>query len=138
MKKIYLLMAVALMLTASFVYAEPAEIRCDPFYTGTILASGTANTEQVDLVRKTGYEGYFSIQPIISGTGVFEIDYQINNGGGWFSVNAVEIVSPVVNGTIYRFPAAGVNMFGGYMRFVLTETGTTNPITITSLNLCRQ
>lgn len=140
MKKIYLLVAVALMLSANFVYAEPAEIRCDSISSlvGT-LAAGTTDTESpvLQLVRKTGYAGYFSVQAVFTGTGVLKISYQVSNDNVNWST-AVQIVAAAVTKVVYPYPAAGVNIFAGYQRLVFEETGSANPVVITVVTRCTQ
>lgn len=137
MKKIYFVLAVAIMLTATLVCAEPAEIRCDNIYSATIAASGSANTNTLTLVRKSGFDGYFSVQPTFTGTGVLKIDYQVSNNGTTWSP-AVQIVASATSGTVYPYPASGVNIFSGYQRLVLTETGTANQVVVTGLYRCSQ
>ena len=140
MKKIYCFMAVALMLSAYFVFAEPSEIRKDNITSlvGTISA-GATDTESpgLTLVRKSGYEGYFSIQPTFTGTGTLQILYQVSNDGTTWSP-AVQIVASATSGTVYPYPAAGVNIFAGYQRLVFKETGTANPVVITGAWRCSQ
>lgn len=105
---------------------------------GTIAASGTAIEAPVlELVRKEGYEGFFSVQVIKSGSGVLKIDYQVSNDNVNWSPS-VQIVAAAVSGTVYPYPAAGVNIFSGYQRLVLTETGGANEVVVTKVNKCVQ
>lgn len=124
-------------------FSEPAEIKCpsikksDGTAIGTIAADGTATTETLTLIRKSGFEGYFSVQPIFTGTGTLKIQYQRSaNNVNWSP--AVDITTSATSGTFYDFPAAGVSIFGGYIRLVLTETGAANSVTITNLYRCSQ
>jgi len=140
MKKIYLVVAVALILTASFVYAEPAEIRKDNITSlvGTI-AAGATDTESpgLTIIRKSGYEGYFSIQPLFTGTGTLKISYQVSNDGSTWSP-AVQVVASATSGTVYPYPASGVSIFAGYQRLVFAETGSANQVVITGAWRCSQ
>lgn len=146
MKKLLISLIVCLLFS-SIAIAEPAEVLCDKFYpedgaSGLIALDTSVNTKVLTLVRKSGYEGFFSIQPIFTGSGVLKIDYQTSNdirtGASKVWNTAVEIIATAVSGTIYAYPVSGVNIFAGYQRFVLTETGAANSVTVTSLNLCRQ
>jgi len=135
MKKLIVLLV---LLCAVTVSAEPAEIKCTNIFTGTIAASGV-DTEYppLEIQRKSGFEGFFSVQVVKSGTGVLKIEYQLSNDGKTWSP-AVQIVAAAVSGTIYPYPATGVNIFAGYQRLVLTETGTANEVFVTGVYRCVQ
>jgi len=130
-----ILTILALFILSGVVMAEPARIHC-PGTSGaqTIAASGTATHYPITLDRN---EGFFSVQAIGTFTGTLQIAYQVSNDGVTFSP-AVSIVASATNGTVYPFPAASVNIFGKYIRIVLTETGTSDQIILTGLFLCLQ
>lgn len=142
MKKI-LITLTTLILMSTAVHSEPAEMRCPkdgvPNLTGkTIAASGTLYESPVlELIRKSGFEGFFSIQPVFTGSGTLKIDYQVSNNGTTWSP-AVEIIASAVSGTVYSYPASGTSIFAGYQRLKLTETGGANSVTITKVVRCQQ
>ena len=116
------------------------EIRVDDITSliGTLGAGATDTEVPVKkLIRQKGYEGYFSVQPIFTGTGTLQMLYQVSNDGVTWSP-AVEIVASATSGTVYPYPAAGVNIFAGYQRLVLTETGGVNPVVVTGVHRCSQ
>jgi len=122
------------LITLTFAYFAHAadKILCTDIYSGTISASGSVNVP----VSK-GSEGFFSIQPVFTGTGTLKIDYQLSNNGSTWSP-AVQIVASAVSGTHYPYPAAGTNIFAGYQRIVLTETGGANSVAISGVYRCAQ
>lgn len=136
MKKL-ILTILTLFLMFGVVWAEPAEIKCPSVYEGTIAASATDDSDVVELIRQTGYEGFFSVQPVGTFTGTLKIDYRLSNDGITWSP-AVEIVADATSGTVYPYPATGVNVFAGFQKLVLTETGTSDEVIITGLFRCIQ
>lgn len=134
MKRFVLILGV-LFFASSTMAAE--EIYCKSIYSGTLAASATDYGETLETQRKSGYEGYFSIQPVFTGTGVLQISYQISNDGATWSP-AVQIVASATSGTHYPYPADGVNIFSGWQRLVFTETGTSNEVVIVGAHRCAQ
>jgi len=130
-----ILTILALFLVSGVALAEPARISC-PGTIGaqTIGASGSATHQRIELSRN---EGFFSVQAVGTFTGTLQLAYQVSNNGETFSP-AVEIVANATSGTVYPFPAAGVNIFTKYIRLVATETGTTDQIVLTGFHLCLQ
>ena len=116
---------------SSGVYAAD-RIYYDNIYSGTILASGS-----VSVPVSKGSEGFFSIQPIFTGSGTLKIEYQVSNDGETWSP-AVQIIASATSGTVYPYPEDGVNIFAGYQRIVFTETGTSNSVVITGVKRCAQ
>ena len=116
--------------------AHPAQaadqILCTNIYSGTIAASGS-----VSVSVSKGSEGFFSVQPVFTGTGTLKIDYQLSNDGATWSP-AVQIVAAAVSGTHYPYPSAGTNIFAGYQRIVFTETGGANSVVISGVYRCAQ
>ena len=116
--------------------AHPAQaadqILCTNIYSGTIAASGS-----VSVSVSKGSEGFFSVQPVFTGTGTLKIDYQLSNNGATWSP-AVQIVASAVSGTHYPYPSAGTNIFAGYQRIILTETGGANSVVISGVYRCAQ
>ena len=129
-----LLSALVILILAGVAWSEPAAIgSCPGVIAGTVAASGTVASYEATLNKN---EGYFSVQPVFTG-GVMKIDYQVSNNGTTWSP-AVQIVASATSGTVYPYPAAGVNIFAKYQRIVVTETGTSTPLTITGVYRCIQ
>ena len=130
MKKIWLV-----LFLLAFTSAHAADsISCKNLFNAspTIPASGTLTAD----VSK-GSEGFFSIQPVFTGTGVLQIQYQTSNNGTDWSP-AVSIIASATSKTVYPYPEAGVNIFAGYQRIVLTETGAANAVVLEGLYRCEQ
>jgi hypothetical protein len=137
MKK-WILSSIAVLAMLSMGYlasAEPARVSCSNAYAGTIAASGSAESFRSTLTRN---EGYFSVQPVGTFTGTLQIQYQVSNDNGTTWSPAVEIVADATSGTVYPFPAAGVNIFAGAIKLVFNETGTSDQVVITGAHLCIQ
>ena len=119
---------------SGFVYAESGPISCSKVYAGTIAASGSAETNRLELQRN---DGFFSVQAIGTFTGTLQIQYAISNDGTTWSP-AVEIVASATSGTVYPYPATGVNIFGKYQKLIFNETGTSDQVVITGVYRCVQ
>lgn len=129
-----LLTILLLILMVGFAYSEASPIHCPSVYAGTIAASGSAETEKVVLNKN---EGFFSVQPIGTFTGTLQIQYAVSNNGTTWSP-AVEIVASATSGTVYPYPATGVNIFSKYQKLIFNETGTSNQVIITGVFRCAQ
>jgi hypothetical protein len=136
-KRLFLTIFLILTLGCFNSFAGQLQISCGSVTDGVIAAGGTANGTTLQTRDIDGYTGYFSIQPVFTGTGVLKIDYQVSNDGTTWSP-AVQIIASATSGTVYPYPAAGVNIFSGYQRLVFTETGSANPVTITGAYRCEQ
>jgi hypothetical protein len=109
---------------------------CTNAYSGTIVKDTTVYSDILKTQRREGMDGFFSIQPVFTGTGVLSISYQVSNDGTVWSP-AVAIIATAVSGTVYPYPD-GVNIFSAFQRLVLTETGTANPVVVTRITRCYQ
>ena len=137
-KSLLLLITLLACLFVSSVQAETGYIRCPNIYSGAIAASGSVNgVPDLNFTTRAGYEGYFSIQPIFTGDGTLKIEYQVSNDGSTWSP-AVTIIADAVSGTHYPYPGSGTNVFAGYQRIVLTETSTTDTLSVTGVYRCTQ
>jgi hypothetical protein len=130
-----ILTILALFLLSGWAMAEPARISCTKVYAGTIAASGSAETAALELQRN---EGFFSVQAIGTFTGTLQIQYALSNDGGTTWSPAVEIVASATSGTIYPYPAAGVNIFAKHQKLIFNETGTSDQVIITGVHRCVQ
>lgn len=98
----------------------------------TVPASGTAYSQPIDL---DGYEGYFSVQSVVTGSGTLTISYQLSNSTvapyTWSTpVSASAIATGLTAGTtLYQFEPLTI---GKYLRLSFTETGGANTVTVTS------
>ncbi len=94
-----------------------------------IIASGT-KTYTKDMERYD-FNGFFSLQLVMTGTGVLQGEYLLSNDG-------VNFVTPtgVPDSPIFTGFTVGVDMFSfepmlcRYLRLLLTETGGANPVTV--------
>lgn len=128
-----ILITLSLLFMSGLAMAEPASISCKNVVAGEIPISGTVTSYPLTLSRD---EGYFSVQAVFTG-GVMKIDYQVSNDGATWSP-AVQIVASATTGTVYPYPAAGVNIFAKYQRLVITETGASTALTTTGVYQCSQ
>jgi hypothetical protein len=135
-KKLFSIILIA-VLWCGVSFAGQLEIKCGSVASGEILASGSTNGTTLQLRNINGYTGFFSIQPVFTGSGVLKIEYQLSNDGDTWGP-AVQIVASATSGTVYPYPESGVNIFSGYQRLIFTETGASNPITLTGAYRCVQ
>lgn len=108
-------------------------IVCGSLWSGTLAASGVHTVTGVS----QGSDGFFSIQPIFTGSGTLKIQYQVSNDGQTWSP-VVDIINGATSGTVYPYPASGVNIFAGFQRIILTETTTTDTVIFSKVQRCAQ
>lgn len=131
----HLIIALILLVMTTLTWAEPAPLVCtSPIGAQTLAASSTTTHYMITLDRN---EGYFSVQPVFTGTGVLKLQYQISNDGANWST-AVDIIASATTAVVYPFPAAGVSIFGKHLRIVAVETGGAATVVLTGLVLCIQ
>lgn len=131
-----LLITLALIMMSGFVYGEAGPISCPNTINPQTIAAGATATQETSIELRRN-EGFFSIQPIFTGSGAVTFQYQTSNDNSNWSP-AVDIIAGATSATRYPFPATGVNMFTRYIRLVAVETSTTDTIILTSVNLCLQ
>ena len=108
------------------------------FDSEAVTASGTATSRAIELSR-VGVAGYFSLQVTATGDGTATIEYQLSNDGVTFvePTGAADVVSGLVKTSgpgsdgknIYSLSP----MLARFIRFKITETGTSDTITITAV-----
>lgn len=105
--------------------------------TSNVFSGTVAAGETINLNVSAGEEGFFSVQPIFTGSGTLRLQYQTSNDNTNWST-AASIIDSASSGTVYPYPATGVNIFARYQRLVISETGSANPVVITGLWRCVQ
>jgi hypothetical protein len=131
-----ILTILAVITMSGFVYGESGPISCPNTIVPQTISAGATATQDTSIELRRN-EGFFSIQPVFTGSGAVTFQYQTsNNDSNWSP--AVDIIAGATSGTRYPFPATGVNMFTRYIRLVAVETSTTDTIILTSVNLCLQ
>lgn len=94
-----------------------------------IAASGTAYSQVLDLSRDQP-DGHFSMQVVATGSGTVKLEYLLSNDGTTFvtPTGASDIVTAHTSGNdMYSISP----MLARYIKFLATETGGANTITIT-------
>jgi hypothetical protein len=136
MKKLLFTVLFFIMLTG-VSFANYPELICGDTASlvGEILADGT-KTYVIKFERKKGYAGYFSVQPIFTGTGTLQIQYARSNNGTDYAT-AVELTAGATTDVFYE-PTAGTSFFSGWIKIIFNETGSANPVVIVDPGLCRQ
>lgn len=108
-------------------------ITIDQFMNAEVILAAGTKTHTIDMERYN-YNGFFSIQIIMTGTGTLTGEYLLSNNG-------TDFVTPtgVPDSPIFTAMAAGVDMFSfepmlaRYMQILLTEAGGAQPVTVTAL-----
>lgn len=111
-------------------------ILIDKFMTEEVIPPGGTKSYTIDMDR-FNFNGFFSLQIIMTGSGTLQGEYLLSNDG-------VNFVTPtgVPDSPIFTDFTAGVDMFSfepmlcRYLRILLTETGEGDPVTVTGLLAC--
>ena len=106
-----------------------------------ISASGVYTSDSIDLTSIVPSSGYFSVQVEVTGDGTCKIEYLLSNDGiDYISPStATEIATGLTKTTntsgkdIYSFSP----MLSKFMKIAITETGTSDSVTV-SLTLLAQ
>ena len=107
-------------------------INIDQFMVDEVIVAGGTKLYTVDM-KRFDYNGFFSIQLIMTGDGVLDGEYLLSHNG-------VNFVTPsgVPDSPIFTGFTAGIDMFSfepilaRYLQILLTETGTADPVTVTA------
>lgn len=111
-------------------------ILIDKFMTEETISAGGTKVYTIDMDR-FGFNGFFSLQIIMTGSGTLQGEYLLSNDG-------VNFVTPtgVPDSPIFTGFTAGIDMFSfepmlcRYLRILLTETGEEDPVVVTGLLAC--
>lgn len=113
--------------------AQGNAIVIDNFMTEEVILAAGTKVYAIDMERYN-FNGFFSLQLIMTGTGILQGEYLLSNDG-------VNFVTPtgVPDSPIFTGFTVGVDMFSfapmlaRYLQILLTETGGANPVTVTGL-----
>jgi hypothetical protein len=107
------------------------------FNAAVTAASGTTTSAPINLDSAYKPDGFFSLQVTTSGSGTAKITYQLSNDGATY-VTPTNAAGTAVDDIATALTAG--NSFHGFspplakwMRLVITETGTSNSVTVTAV-----
>jgi hypothetical protein len=102
----------------------------DKFATAQTIAAAGTLTYTVEMER-FNYNGFFSLQIVMTGTGILQAEYLLSNNGTDFVTPTGVPDSPIFTGfTVGNDMWSFEPMLSRYLRLLLTETGAANPVVV--------
>jgi len=129
---------VALLLIPAGLYARNQKIYVpDVFTAEVVVASATATSDPIDLKAAYNPHGYFSLQLTVAGSGTAKMTYTLSNDGVTYvtpsSAAGVAVADIVTAATAGNSLHAFSPPLAKYMKIVITETSTTDSVTVTAV-----